>query len=144
VSRGLLLLLSAALLTGCGGGASAASSQLQTRATRICTAANRRLQPIKPTAGRYEAFLQDGLTVLGPELQRLEAVHTGAADNAVYTGALDALGREITELRRALARLDRHQDPALAFAALQRRLTPLESQANAAWQALQIPACVSR
>ncbi|HTX31345.1 MAG TPA: hypothetical protein VMD09_08160 [Solirubrobacteraceae bacterium] len=142
--RGLVLVLSAACLTGCGGGSSSASSRLQTRAARICTAANRRLEQDRPRQSHYQAFLGDGLAVLEPELRRLKSVRTVASDQAVYADALGALGREITEVKRTLSGLDHHQDPALAFAALQRRLAPLESQANAAWRALQIPACVNR
>jgi hypothetical protein len=144
VKRGLVVLLSAALLTGCGGGSSPASSQLQARATRVCAAANRRLQRITATDGHYEAFLQDGLAVLQPELARLAALHADPDDQAVYAGALGTLGREIKDVKSTLAGLDHHQDPALAFASLQRRLAPLESRTDAAWRALEIPACLSR
>ena len=94
--------------------------------------------------GHYQAFLEEGLAELEPELRRLKSVRTESSDHAVYVGAVDALGREIAEVKRTLSGLAHHQDPALAFAALQRRLAPLESQVNAAWGALQIPACVSR
>ena len=142
--RGVLVLISAILLTGCGGGSSSASSHLKTRATRICTAANRRLQRVAPRKGGYATFLQEGLAVLQPELQRLESLHADTGSQTVYAGALNVLGREIAAVKRARSALNHHQDPALAFAALERRLAPLESQANGAWRALQIPACVSR
>jgi hypothetical protein len=144
VRRGLLALLSATLLTGCGGGASPASSQLRIQATRACGAAERRLQRITPGRGGYVAFLKNGIAVLEPEVRRLGSLHPRAEDQAVFDAALAAIRQEITALKGGLSGLERHQDPALTFAALQRRLTPLESRADAAWRALQIPACLSR
>jgi hypothetical protein len=81
--------------------------------------------------------------VLEPELRRLRRLHADSEDRPVYGNALATLGQEVAELRRAVGALDRHQDPALALAALQRRLTPLEAEANSAWRALQVPACLN-
>ena len=145
--RGLVVVwLGCCIVTGCGGGASGSAERLRRAAARICTAANRRFERLKtPALGRGdEAFLKRGIPVLEGELRQLGAQRADGEDQSVYGRALSATAREIVELRHAVGALDHHQDPAMAFAALQRRLGPLETQANDAWRTLQLPACLSR
>ena len=79
------------------------------------------------------------LTTQLSKLRRLSAPHD-VAD--VYGAALGVLGQQLIVLRRAVTAIHRGQDPAVAFRTLGQQLTPLESQANNAWQALEIPACL--
>ena len=142
--RGLLVVLLLTLPSGCGA-SSPPSAQLHDQATRICQPATRRLKRIPtPRPGDYEGFLRHGLAVLQPQLARLRSLRPQGDERDVFAGALDALSQEITAVKGAAQSLGRHQDPRLVFAALERRLSPLEAQADAAWRALQIPACLSR
>jgi hypothetical protein len=147
VSRALIgaLLLTVPLLTGCGASAPS-SDQLRHQASRICTRTDRQLGRIHtPSLGAGDrVFLLRGVAKLKSELTQLRSLSAHGDAAPVYNLALDALGREIEQLKRTVAALDRNQDPALAYAALQRRLAPLEAQADGAWRALQIPACLTR
>ncbi len=140
------LLVTVSVATGCGGASAPSSDQLRSQASHICTAIDRRLMRIRtPGLGPSDrAFLVRGIAKLEPELRRLRRLR-GQGDSApVFSSALDALTLEIGELKRTVAALDHHQPAALAYAALQRRLAPLETQADNAWRALQIPACLTR
>lgn len=143
--RPLTALLTATLLAGCGGASSAASGQLHDGATSICTTANHRLARIAPPhlGPADEAFLKRGIAVLEPELRRLRRLRPQSQEQSLYSGALNATAQEVSQLKRTVRALERNQDPSLAFPALQRRLAPLEAQANGAWRALQIPACLT-
>jgi hypothetical protein len=146
VRRGVLgVLLSVSLVSACGGPPSAAAGLLHDEATRICAAADRRLARVGApgSAPAYQSFLRRGIATLEPELRRLRSLRPQGEERPVFAAALGALAREITELKRAMSALDRHEDPAPVFASLQRRLSPLEADAAAAWRALQVPACLS-
>lgn len=144
--RIVVVWLACSVVTGCGGGASGSDERMRRAATRICNAANRRLERLKtPAVGPGDkAFLNRGIPVLEGELRQLGAQRGDGEDQPVYTRALSAMAGEIVELRRAVGALGAHQDAAMAFAALQRRLAPLETRADDAWRALQVPACLSR
>jgi hypothetical protein len=133
-------------VTGCGSTPPASLVQLRAQATRICSTASRQIGHIAtpPSGAGGEVFLDRGIAVLAPEHQALRALGapTEAAD--VYRTALGALGGELSALREATRALDRQENPVIAFKTLQQRLTPLETQADDAWQALQIPSCASR
>jgi hypothetical protein len=130
---------------GCGGGTSSTLTQLRAHATTICTAANVRSYRIpsptwKAGAGR---FLKSGIDVLSPELKGLKRLSSPSGEADVYAAGVGALSDEIDALRSAASAISRSEDPVIAYQALQRRLTPLEAQANDAWGALEIPACAS-
>jgi hypothetical protein len=146
VRRGLAgLALTLTIVTGCGG-SSGSASRLQVQAGRICRAANQRAAQIRPPklGPADRTFLAHGIGVLAPELTRLHALRVPREDRSVYGAALSAMAAEIGVLRGAVVELDRGQDPALVYAALEHRLRPLGARADRAWGALQIPACVSR
>jgi hypothetical protein len=91
-----------------------------------------------------EAFLKRGVAVLGPELRELRALSPPAEVSDVYRTAVDAVAGELRALHDTVRALGRQQDPVIAFKTLQHHLRPLETQADDAWRALQIPACVER
>jgi hypothetical protein len=147
VRRGLAgLALTLIIVTGCGGGPSGSAKRLQVQASRICGAANQRAARIRPPklGPGDRTFLVRGIGVLAPELTQLRTLRVPGEDRSVYGAAVSTMAAEIGVLRRGVAALDRGQDPALVYAALERRLRPLEARADRAWGALQIPACVSR
>ena len=57
---------------------------------------------------------------------------------------MQATADELGALRATLRQLEAGGDPVSLIKALQRRLAPLESEANGAWQALEIPGCINR
>jgi hypothetical protein len=132
-------------LTGCGG-SSLSSRDLRADATRACAVGQTRTRritpPASPAAGAM--FLRRGLAVLAPELGALRSLHPPGGLESNYNAAVDAFGSEVNAIRATLARLGRGGDPLVGFPALARLLAPLETRQNAAWQSLDIPACVQR
>jgi hypothetical protein len=131
---------------GCGSTATPSLIQLRTQATRICSTASRQIGRIAtpPSGAAGEVFLDRGIAVLAPEHQALQRLGAPSEAADVYRTALGALGRELSAMRDATHALDRQENPVIAFKTLQHRLAPLETQADDAWQALQIPTCASR
>ncbi len=132
-------------LAGCGG-SHLSTSALRTRAGHVCQLANARAGRI-PTPTRpvqATAFLDHGIAVLRPELGALSKLRPGGQAEHVYATALRAFEDELTLVKATAASLRRGGDPVIAVKTLQRRLAPIEAQANAAWDTLEIPACVVR
>ncbi len=145
VPRSVAALTAVALLvSGCGASAGLSAAQLRTRARRDCLAAARSLQRI-PSPAVYSgagAFLARGIAVIGPELTALRRLHpAGGVTAAAYSTALDASRAELSAMRLAVRRIDRNADPIATLRALQARLTPLETRADAAWRSLGLGVC---
>jgi len=142
---GLTVLLAALVLAGCGG-SPLSSKQLEAQVTHICTATSLRTSriasPVSPAASA--AFLDRGAIALTPELRALQAIHPPGEVADVYTATVGSLAQKIRELRETAREIARGSDPVKALQRLQRKLGPLESQENDGWQALQLPACLSR
>lgn len=136
--------LAAALAVGGCGSTPLSTSQLRSKATRVCTVATRRTNAIRSPASpaAAAAFLRRGIAVLRPELAQLRALRPPSDLAQVYGISVQAFSGKLLALDAAVRDLDSGADPAPAFKALQQRLTPLESEENGAWQALQVPACV--
>lgn len=136
-------LLTAAIAAGCGGGA-ASPVALHRRATDICIDAPHIKAPADATAvAQLTVFVSNGIHNLEAELTQLQRLRGVSGEvGAIYGAALRALGGQVQALRAALATINRGEDPALAFRALGEQLRPLEKQADNAWTALQIPACL--
>lgn len=131
---------------GCDSAPPPSLVQLRAQGARICAAASGRLGRIATprTEVGGETFLTRAIAVLGPELQELHRLSAPGDGADVYRAALDATAGELRALKGAVHALDRQQDPVIVFRTLQRRLAPLETQADGAWQALQMPACLQR
>jgi hypothetical protein len=145
--RRLAIVAGAAIAAGgCGGSPPPSLVTLRTQATAICSGASREIgriaTPRSDVAG--EAFLRRGIAVLAPERRQLGSLTAPSEAADVYRAGVRALSGELAALRQATRALARQQDPVIAFRTLQQRLAPLESQADDAWQALQVPACTSR
>lgn len=139
--------LAAVGLTGCGGGSTTLSLRdLRNRATYLCSTASRLTDrvptPISPAAGA--TFLQRGASILGPELTELRTLRPPSDVADVYSTAVGALSEEVHLLIHVVGRLHGGADPVIEIKGLQQRLVPLEDQADGAWGALQIPACVDQ
>jgi hypothetical protein len=136
----------AAGTAGCGSTPPPSLIQLRVQATRICATASRQIGRIAtpPSEAGGEAFLERGVAVLAPELRRLRRLTAPSEADDVYRAALSALSEQVDALRQATRALERQEDPVVAFKALQQRLGPLETQADGAWQALEVPTCMSR
>jgi hypothetical protein len=148
VSRRTLATLAATttLLAGCGSTPPPSLVQLRAQATRICASAGHRLGLIATphSEADAESFLRRAVAVLGPELTQLRKLGAPSEGADVYRTALDALSGELLALKGTIRALRRQQDPVIAFKTLQQHLGPLEAQADGAWRALQIPACLER
>jgi hypothetical protein len=139
---GFIGLLAALALAGCGG-SSLTASQLRARATRVCTAAARRMNAI-PTPGipsQGEAFVSRGVSALSRELSGLRAIRGRPSS---FRDGLAAKAAEVALLRSTVKGLRAGNDPVVAIKTLEQQLEPVEVRADAAWQALGIPACVNR
>ncbi len=140
------LAAAATLMAGCGSIPSPSLIQLRAQGMRICASAGQRFGRIatpRAEAGG-EAFLKRGVTVLRPELRQLRTLRTPSEASDVYRSALDAVAQELRALNGTVRALQRQQDPAIAFTTLQQHLGALETQADDAWEALQMPACLER
>jgi hypothetical protein len=129
-------------VAGCGT-TSPSDKQLRAQATAICARANRLLGRIgtPSSAAAGEPFLQRGIATLKPELQQLKQLSAPSDSANVWSIAIRTLSAELAALQSTVAKIDGGADPVAAFKSLQQTLAPLETQANNAWQALQIPAC---
>jgi hypothetical protein len=140
--------LAAVILSGCGGSSGLDSPvALRRAATAICksTAPVKAPPAGEPSSKELTAFLSEGTSNLQSQLTRLTQLHSATGEvGDVYRGALGALSSQLRALRAATAAIKRGEDPALAFKALQAQLSSLQQQADNAWVALQIPACVER
>jgi outer membrane murein-binding lipoprotein Lpp len=133
------------LFAGCGS-SPLTTSELHNDATRVCRLANRQIDQIAtPTspAGTL-AFLRRGIAALTPELAGLRSLHPSSDVADVYTAAVKSLGQQLAYLTDAMRDLKNGEDPVIALKTLQQELAPVVTQANGGWDALQIPACLSR
>jgi uncharacterized lipoprotein YmbA len=137
--------LMALVLAACGA-SSPSASQLRVAATRACASAaaqaERIATPVAP-AGSAE-FLRRGLAVLTPELAQLRRLHAPSDLAATYSTALRSSAGLRALLGAAVQSLNRGADPVSTVQTLQRRLAPLEARGDAAWRALDLPACLNR
>ena len=86
-----------------------------------------------------------GVSSLKPELTQLKRLSvSGDAADVWNDRDADAVPAARPRSRRPPRRFAAGADPAQAYKSLQQTLAPLETQANGAWQALQIPACQSQ
>jgi hypothetical protein len=148
MSRGHSAMIAGLAALALGGCASTQSStsQLRADATRVCTIAtaqaNRITPPSAPAGGAM--FLRRGVRVLTPELAALRSLKVPRAASEAYGSALTAFSQELDGLKAGIRGLDRGADPVAAIKNVQRRLAPLESRQDAAWQALGLPGCMDR
>jgi len=131
-------------LLGCGS-STLATPQLRSEATKLCQTGRKATNQI-PTPGSAsgaKAFLNRGISVLGPELQGLRSLHPTGDVAPVYATAVGAFSHEVSALGTAERQLAHGEDPIVTMKTLQAQLTPLQSQEDGAWRALEIPACES-
>lgn len=134
--------LAAAGVAGCGS-TPASQVQLRQQATEICSRINHQISGITtpPSQSAAEAFLQRGIAALKPELRQLQQLSAPKDVADVWTTAVHSLSGELAALQATVAKIDSGADTVTAYKTLQQTLTPLETQANNAWRALEIPAC---
>jgi hypothetical protein len=132
-------------LSGCGG-SSLSNTQLHVRASQICSLANVRTNgiPTPSSPAGTEEFLERGAAALTPALTGLRALHPPEDVADVYSAAVGNLAQKIHKLQLAAHDISRGVDPVRAMRDLQRQLSPLETQENDGWDALELPACMSR
>ena len=130
---------------GCGNSALSAAD-LRQQAGLICSRADRQIGKIASPASEAagNSFLKQGMAALEPELADLKTLKPPADEVEVYQSGLKALSGELDALKSAVSKLDQGADPVRAFRELQGTLAPLETDADNAWRALVIPACLSR
>ncbi len=151
VTKGLDLaaMLAALALTfglyGCAS-SSLTASQLRAKASGICVAARTQAEriPTPASPARGGAFLEHGIAVLRPELASLRALRAPSDLGAIYATAVRSYSEEARAISATARELGLGADPVAAIEGLQRRLAPLESQGEGAWQALGITACTNR
>jgi hypothetical protein len=141
-ARGCAAALAAVTVAGCGS-SPASLIQLREQASAICARTNRQISGIGSPQSQAsgEAFLQRGIASLKPELSQLQQLSAPQNVADVWSTALRSLSGELAALQSTVAKIDGGADTATAYKTLQQTLTPLETQANNAWQALEIPAC---
>ena len=143
-ARAPLAIVLALMLVGCGTSA-LTTPVLRDRAADACSSATAResgiAPPVRPSA--TPAFLRRGIDILAREYAALHDLDAGGAAAPIFRRAVAALVSELQELRSAAAALAHGADPLATFKDLQVRLNPLELRADAAWNELQIPACLA-
>lgn len=138
--------LAALALSACGGSSSSSPAQVRTQATAICQRANRQIGRIPTPASEAGAlaFLNSGIAALKPELAQLRQLSVSGDAADVWNAAIRALSEQLSALQSTAAQIQAGADPIMSFKSLQQTLAPLETQANNAWSALEIPACQSQ
>jgi hypothetical protein len=141
-ARACVAALAALGLAACGS-SSSSPTQLRSQATAICARANRQIGriPTPTSATGALAFLNSGIATLRPELAQLQQLQATGDAADVWRTAVRALSDQLAALQSTASEIKGGGDPTSATKSLQQRLAPLESEANGAWQALQIPAC---
>jgi hypothetical protein len=141
-----LAVLAAVLVGGCGGSQTLSSGELHVQATQLCTQASletgRIRTPATPTGS--VAFLQRGIEVMTPELAKLRALRPASDVADVYSTSITAFTKKLAAMKDAVRDLNGGEDPIVAVKTLEQSVGPLVVAENGAWQALQLPACVSR
>jgi hypothetical protein len=134
--------IAALAAAGCGS-SSPSSTQLRTQATAICSHANRVISRIStpPAESGGEAFLRRGGAALKPELQELKGLTPPSDVADVWSTATRAVSAQLSAIESTVKQIRQGADTTQAYKSLQRTLAPLETQANDAWSALEIPAC---
>ncbi len=127
---------------GCGS-SSPSQAQLRSQATTICEQTNRSIGRIPTPASAAGAltFLNDGIAALKPELRSLKQLSASGDAVDVWNTAIHALSAQLAALQSTASDIQAGADPVRSFKSLEQTLGPLQTQANNAWQALQIPAC---
>jgi hypothetical protein len=135
----------ATLLAGCGS-SPLSTSDLHNDATRLCQQASRLTDRIAtPTSpAGTQPFLERGIAALTPELAGLRSLRPSSDVADVYNAAVKSLAQQLTYLKDARHDLKSGEDPVIALKTLQQELAPVASQENGGWDALQIPACMTR
>jgi hypothetical protein len=137
--------LAALVLAGCGS-SRLSPDELRAQASQLCnraqTQTDRIATPLSPDGAA--AFVQKGIAVMEPELRHLRALRPPQELASVYAAGTGALAAQIATLKAAVATIDRGDSPVTATKALGQKLAPLRTRADAAWRALQVPACLSR
>jgi hypothetical protein len=110
---------------------------------RICAPASSALVHTRPAIpADTTSFLRRGIAALAPELAKLRRLRAPSEQAGAYSTALGSIARELTILTDTVHDLDRGADPLPTIKTLQRRLAPVEADADAAWRTLDVPACV--
>lgn len=140
-----ILPLAALALAGCGE-TSLTASQLRTQATKICTRASARTDRIALPSGseQGERFLREGIAVLRPAAQALQALKPPSDLRESYAQAVQLNAQALALIERHERAIARGEDAAGEFRALQAALDRVIPIERSTWQALQIPACVAR
>lgn len=140
-----VLIAAAAALGGCGG-SDLSPAALRARADPICRQANAREKRIRTPSELAQAkpFLRAGIAALAPELRQLQRLHARGSATSVYRRALNGVAAELRELRESVRALEHGAETVLTVKTLQRRLAPVERDADEAWRSLRIRDCLSR
>ncbi len=133
------------MVVGCGS-SPLSLGDLRSQAGRICSASSARLDRIPSPASpaQAEAFLTRGRDALRTELSQLQPLQPTTADATVYHATLNSFSRQLSYLTEAIHRLRRGEDPLIVLKTLEHEVSLVQSQENGGWQALGIPACISR
>jgi len=133
------------MVVGCGS-SPLSLGDLRSQASRICSASSARLEriPAPASPAKAGAFLTQGLATLHPELSQLQALQPANADAAIYDATLTSFSRQLSYVTDAIHGLHRGEDPLTVLKTLQHEISLVQSQENGGWQALGIPACISR
>jgi hypothetical protein len=137
-------IVGALVLAGCGS-KPLSSGELQTQATRVCTLASQRTNRIRTPASPAgtAVFLRQGIAVLTPALAQLRRLRPPSDVADVYWASVKAFAEKLGFLRAAAHDVAGGQDPVTTMQTLQEQLSPIVSQENGGWQALDIPACIN-
>jgi hypothetical protein len=132
-------------LAACGS-SSASPAQVRSQASAICARANARIGriPTPANATGALAFLDNGIASLKPEVTQLQRLSVSGDAADVWQTAVRTLSQQLAALETTASKIRAGADPVQAYKSLQQTLAPLETQANGAWQALQIPACAGQ
>jgi hypothetical protein len=137
--------LAALTLAACGSD-TASPAQVRSQASAICARANARIGRI-PTPANAEgalAFLDKGVASLKPEVNQLKRLSVSGDAADVWNTAVRTLSQQLAALETTASKIRAGSDPVHAYRSLQQTLAPLETQANGAWEALQIPVCAGQ
>jgi hypothetical protein len=133
----------AALTVAACGSSTASPAQVRSQASAICARANARIGrvPTPANATGALAFLDNGIASLKPEVTQLQRLSVSGDAADVWQTAVRTLSQQLAALETTASKIRVGADPVQAYKSLQQTLAPLETQADGAWQALQIPAC---
>lgn len=125
--------------------ASSTPAQYRSQAGVICKATSAGLAKLHnpKTKAELVPFIKKGLPLFQAQYDKLKRLSPPSSLRSLHQKALSLEKQQIDGLQGFLDQVAKGADPTKAFAAADKKLSPIGDAETATWKKLQIPACAS-